>query len=243
MIAFTIIGSIVIDLLLPIINEKKSENNSTLTISSQNNHEKSRNKINAFKIILFASLAVIVSSVIFGLGPNLDPIFQPAATQALEQLQQNPIFLSWEYVPQFLLVNHPMNILFKAGVETIFFLLPFYYFDARKRENYAPSSSTRTLSFFGQFSLSYYTYSFIFAAVAIKTNMFWSLIGAIVALIVMTLLFRFYLRKAYGGGLIEFVMVTFAIIWKIPPSIKDIEAVYPEKVAQYKQSQSGKMSQ
>ncbi len=179
-------------------------------------------------------------SILFGLGPNTDPFFQDEATLVLNQLHLNPIFLSWDYLPVFLLGNHPMNILFKIGYEMCFFLLPFYYFDLKKHANYAPSRSTRTLSFFGQFSLSFYTYSFIFSYIAITTDMWWSLVGSVLALIAMTLLFRFYLRKAYGGGLIEFVMATFAIIWRIPPSIKDIEALYPEKVAQYNQKQTEK---
>ncbi len=142
----------------------------------------------------------------------------------------NPIFLSWDHLPVFLLGNHPMNILFKVGYEACFFLLPFYYFEKKKSENYSPSRSTSALSFFGQFSLSYYTYSFLFALLPFKFDPLGCWLGGFVSLTLMSLLFRFYLRKAYGGGLVEFVMATVAIIWSIPPSIKDIQAVYPEKV-------------
>ncbi len=236
MIGYTIIGSIVIDLLLPILNGKKIETTPKAVNISQNNPLKTMGTFNRFKVLLLSSLAIVGISILFGFGPNTDPLFQPVADLFITQLHVNPIFASWEYIPQFLLENHPLNYLFKIGVETCFFLLPFYYFDLKKRDNYAPSWWTRTLSFFGQFSLSYYLYGFFFAAIPIETDPIGFGIGTIITLILLTLLFRFYLDKAYGLGFIEFVMVTFGLIWRIPPSIKDVEAVYPEKVAQYKQS-------
>ena len=239
MIAFTIIGSIVIDLLLPIINGKKTEMTTTPGIITQKNHPKSKTPSNIFEILLLASFAIIVFSLLFGSGPNEDPFFQPEASLVLSQLHQNQIFQNWQYVPQFLIINHPMYFLFNVGVESCFFLLPFYYFEIITRKNYAPSWSTRTLSFFGQFSLSYYAYSFIFALMGITTDILGTWIGSLLTLIVLTLLFRFFIRKAYGGGLVEFVMVTFAINSSFPPSIKDVQAVYPEKVAQFTQGESG----
>ncbi len=228
--ALTLIGTVVIDVLYPLIKQKSllSRNNEDLR---SNAALLKRNKSYLhFKILLIISLSTIIVCILLGLGPNLDPVFQAEHATSLQELHTSPLYAGWEYIPDFLVRLSPIDYVYDLAIVLSLFLLVFYYFSILRQDKNTPSKVTQTINFLGQFSLSYFTYGFIFTLSGPWANSVNIWFGFVGAMIVLTLCFKFLLRKAYAGGLIEWIMVFCSVKWTGLPDVKDIQAVYPEKV-------------
>lgn len=228
--AIAIIGTVVIDVMYPLIKQERQVRCSNVDFTTRLTLLKSGKPYRNFKILLITTLITIVLCILLGSGPNLDAVFQAEQAQSIQELHTSPLYAGWQFIPDFLVRLSPIDYIYDLAVVLAIFLLAFYYFSITRQPSYTPSKFTQSINFMGQYSLSFFTYGFIFTAFGRWANAVTVWLGLIVMMASLTYFFKFLLQKAYGAALVEWVTVIFALKWSTLPDLKDIAAVYPEKV-------------
>lgn len=217
MVAYAIAGSVVIDFLLPYKYPNTSENEDFyqnifgLPFKRHINLHKTKKSY----IIMFSFAAISLAvSIIIGSGPNQISTFDSVAISWFDALDDHVLITEvLGYIPEFLIVNHPLNYLYKLSMITVIFCIIFYYFDLSRGENYKPSAISRAWIFMGKISLSYWIYVALFNLIPIDTNPILAWPFMIGALILLSYIFKKNIKHYKGAGLIEWVILFLSFTW------------------------------
>jgi hypothetical protein len=197
MIGNAIVGSVVMDLLMPFVLKKD------------------KNLLRPLKYMTLFSFLLILMSIGVGSGPNTMPFFQSENEYVLSLLHLNPLLTRFTYVPIFLLKMHPLSIFYRIAIVSFIFCLAFYYFDVRtKLATYQLNRVSQYFMIFGNYSLSYFVYIPLFVLIVpidFGPYLVWP--AMLLAMLIMTWIFRMDLKYFYGAGLIEWLMMLFTVKW------------------------------
>lgn len=224
MVAYTIVGSVAVDFLLPYKYPSMKENEEYYgEVFGIFGKRPNMHKSYATYIILFGISALsLMLSLIFGHGPNRTPLFDGVASSWFSALDDHVLITELlGYIPEFLVVNHPINYVYKLSLISVIFCIIFYYFDLVQDESYKPSALSRAWIFMGKISLSYWIYVAAFNLIPIDTNpiVVWPfMIGA---LSLLSYIFKKNIKYYKGVGLIEWVIIFLSFTWvKVKPRFK-----------------------
>lgn len=237
-----LMGSVIIDFIL-ISNAKGKQNLIKNTPQSpflntkhySNGIFPSRELNKMLKILAFSAAVGLIVFVCIGLNQN-DIIFLDEVVNIVtDKLYRNPVLQTiFPIIPVVLLKEHPINTVFKICYEIFLFALFFYYFDARASRKESMSFVTQNLAFMGNFSFSYFVYYAFFNLIPIDFGIYWIWPFVLIAMSILTLIFRWDLIYHHGIAMIEYVIIIFTINWSKDPPEKEIRRFLDIKASRAK---------
>jgi hypothetical protein len=244
LIAFALIGGIVIDLLLPYLQLRPEFNKlQTLITSSRNCGPQIQLQRNArfispplwgLKIIVGVATCAMVGGILSGLQPPTQIFYQEEVQTILGNFYTNPELISQiTFIPAFLITYTFPNIFFKLGIVVLMFSAVFYFFDVKHADRKTHSKLTKQMAFMGEYTFSYFVYVAIFNLFPFHFDIFVIWIPMFLAMAILTKIFKLVLKYTWGVAMMEWCMNLFTLKLTIPATTEDIKLAYPEKIRRY----------